>query len=399
MLAATAAALALHCAAVAPDAGSLPPPRSAVTMKNTTLSRELAPDQLLLVDPGAAALDYLRARNAAIQTDEGLPGLGIHLLRVRPAPGDSAPDLLAGLRAAVPDIVADLNTDLAVSGEGKAKRARTESAAEILQMIGWHTPEHGGKGIRIGVIDSAIDPSHPSLLGRDLTIRRFSDGALATDLHGTMIAAMLVGRPVGGSLPGLLPEAKIFYADIFKSVDGEDRSDARALLRAVNWMVESGVRVVNFSLVTRQPNAVLQLAVARARHNGINIVAAAGNFGPNADPVYPAGFKQVTAVTAVGLDRKLYRHANVGDYVDIAAPGVGLPTVMPELSAGTSLAVPFVVAALARLRADCRLSESAAPAVLQATARDLGGAGKDARFGWGLLQVNGDCPALAALPN
>lgn len=394
------AVLALQvAAAVATSAVSPRQPAAPITTTNSTLSRELALEQLLLVDPGAAALDYLRARSAVIQADENLPALGMRLLRVRPAPGVSARDLLAGLRVAAPEVVADLNTELTSSGERQAKRARTASAGEILQMIGWHTPEQGGKDIRIGVIDSAIDPRHPSLQGSNLTVRRFSDGVRASDAHGTMIAAMLVGRSVDGSLPGLLPEAQIFYADIFRSADGEDRSDARALLRAVNWMIESGVRVVNFSLVTRQPNSVLQLAVARARHNGINIVAAAGNFGPYADPVYPAGFKQVTAVTAVGLDGKLYRHANVGDYVDIAAPGVGLPSAVPELSAGTSLAVPFVVAALARLRAECGLSESSAPVVLQTTARDLGGAGKDDRFGWGLLQVGGGCPTLAALPN
>src|SRR3546814_20736826 len=52
------------------------------------------------------------------------------------------------------------------------------------------------------------------------------------------------------------------------------------------------------------------------------LVAAAGNEGPHAAPVFPAGYPSVLAVTAVDASLQPYRHANRGDYIDLAAPGV-----------------------------------------------------------------------------
>src|SRR3546814_4413372 len=95
----------------------------------------------------------------------------------------------------------------------------------------------------------------------------------------------------------------------------------------------------------------MRLTVERARAGGMRLVAAAGNEGPHAAPVFPAGYPSVLAVTAVDASLQPYRHANRGDYIDLAAPGVDVWSARRgqggRYNSGTSFAAPFVAAAAA----------------------------------------------------
>jgi hypothetical protein len=119
------------------------------------------------------------------------------------------------------------------------------------------------------------------------------------------------------------------------------------------------------------------------------IVAAAGNGGPVADPMYPAAYDSVIAVTAVDSDGKVFRLANRGSYLDLAAPGVDLQHAQAgggyTASSGTSFAVPFAATAAARIRAlepskDVR-------EILNTSAEDVGPVGRDDIYGYGLLRL------------
>jgi subtilisin family serine protease len=155
--------------------------------------------------------------------------------------------------------------------------------------------------------------------------------------------------------------------------------------------VNSGVRVINASVTSSTENAVVQYAMSLLARERAILVAAAGNLGPSAPPVYPAAIPSALAVTAVSIKGDVYRNANTGDYIDISAPGIDLPTTSQEITSGTSLAVPFVTAAVAYMIHACNLSPSEAEARLEANARDLGPSGRDSSFGWGLLQAMPGC--------
>ena len=117
-----------------------------------------------------------------------------------------------------------------------------------------------------------------------------------------------------------------------------------------------------------------------------------GNGGPGAPPAFPAALEGVIAVTAVDVDGRLFEQANRGGYVDVAAPGVRViaPAAGPET--GTSFAAPFVTAWVAAMIAEGGPADAAAMhRAIAVTARDLGPAGRDPDFGWGLLQSDGNC--------
>jgi subtilisin family serine protease len=162
-------------------------------------------------------------------------------------------------------------------------------------------------------------------------------------------------------------------------------------------MLKSGVKIINASITSPTRNAVVLYAMSMLSHEDAIVVAAAGNRGPSGPPVYPAAVDTALAVTAVSVDGDAYLQANTGDYIDIAAPGMDLPTTSREITSGTSLAAPFVTAAIARMVQICGVSTEAAAASLQANARDLGPRGWDSRFGWGLLQATRCHPTATQL--
>ena len=95
------------------------------------------------------------------------------------------------------------------------------------------------------------------------------------------------------------------------------------MLAAINWMAEENIKVVNIA-VTGNQNQLMQLFINKAIERGMVLVAAAGNNGPTAQPVWPAANSNVVAVTAIDHTLNIYKNANQGDYIDFAAPGVNI---------------------------------------------------------------------------
>jgi subtilisin family serine protease len=241
--------------------------------------------------------------------------------------------------------------------------------------------------LKIGVIDSSIDRSHPAFAGTAISTRRFVSNDSPPNVHGTAIASIILSSdPLA---MGLAPKAEIFAAEVFDQNEqqGEFASTV-SLIKALNWLVTLDVSVINISLAG-PPNRLLETALARVREKGVLAIAAAGNGGPTAQPMYPAAYPEVVAVTAIDAKGRAFRLANRGEYVDIAAPGVNVRHALAGggygASSGTSYAVPFVTVAVARL-----LEWSDDPAAildaLYASAMDVGAPGRDQIYGFGQLQ-------------
>ena len=203
----------------------------------------------------------------------------------------------------------------------------------------------GGSSLRLGLIDTAIDLGHPSLSGLAVGMEDFVtlDGTRPLG-HGTAVASILARH--------VERDAQLLAASVFfLSETGQTGASTASLVKAMDWMLANDVPVINFSL-TGPPDRILERMIALCQAQGTTIVAAVGNGGPASPPLYPAAYDGVIGVTAVDASGTLYRWANRGPYVDIAAIGVGVDVARPGgsfvLDSGTSFAAPVVAAHLAR---------------------------------------------------
>jgi subtilisin family serine protease len=348
------------------------------------------PNRILIANPSAAIEAHLIGEGFVLEDVERLDALGLMLMVTTPPRGVAAADALQRLRAEFPDAITALDDPFHLASDVRSGRGKFSDRQRVLKSIGWQAYGASvGAGVRIGAIDSSIDLAHPALQGALIVKRSFTSGeAPTTDTaHGTAIAAMLVGRSDGKAIAGLLRGATLFHAGIFRKGKQGPVASSADFLRAVDWLIRSGATVINASVTSETENPVVLYAMSMLSHKDVILVAAAGNRGPSGPPAYPAAIDSAFAVTAVSLDGGAYEHANTGDYIDIAAPGIDLPTTSRQITSGTSLAVPFVTAAVARMVQMCGVTAIRAEQSLQANARDLGTPGRDASFGWGLLQA------------
>jgi hypothetical protein len=273
------------------------------------------------------------------------------------------------------------------------------------ELIDWHfsAPEDDSCVVpaRIGLIDTGINPDHDAFSAGSVTVlNRVGQNDEESDLkHGTAVAALLVGSKQERT-SGLLPGADLVAVDAFQTAGADTRATAYDLVQAIDRVAREEISVLNLSLAG-PANELLERTVAAIAENGVILVAAAGNNGPNAEPVYPAAYDDVIAVTAVDRNTRPYRRAGQGDHIDIAAPGVEIWTAASISGArpktGTSFAAPFVTAAIALAKAiDPTMDAATIADHLEASADDLGDPGRDPVFGWGLLNTPALCRAVTA---
>jgi subtilisin family serine protease len=275
-----------------------------------------------------------------------------------------------------------------------------------------------GKGERIGVIDTGVDPTNPDLAGKISAWKDFVNGrATPYDdaFHGTHVAGTLVGGAVGGGAIGVAPGATLVVA---KALSGQGSGDGSLLIAAAQWMMDPDGNpatadyptVISNSWVSPAATDTWFLPMVRAwRALGIVPVFAAGNTAGAGTIGSPASYSESVGVGAVDDDKTLAAFSSQGPITwadvndeglapgtvvgkpDLAAPGDFVMSSVPggyaEMS-GTSMAAPHVAGAVALLRqAAPNMTVDQVVATLEATAGDLGPAGPDNQFGAGLVDV------------
>ena len=351
------------------------------------------PGEVLAANPPAGFEDAVSALGFQVREIADLRKLDLRLYRMRTPPRTTVPAAVQALRSRFPGMIADANHLYEVTGG----LALPESYARTL--IGWRSaPPDCGRGVHLGMIDTGVDLQHPALSGAEIDYRAFNNPARspAPADHGTGIASMMVGRSAKGKgWGGLLPGARLSAANIFEiNESGKTLGNAGGFLRAIDWMAERRVHVINMS-IAGPDNKIVRLAMEQARWQGLILVAAAGNNGSTAEPAYPAAYPDVIAVTAVDAEKRIYKHANRGRYIDFAAPGVRIWTASPgggRYQSGTSFASPYVsvLSALAVAKGQ-RPQPDKIRALLQKDVIDLGAPGRDSTFGWGLVGTAAHC--------
>jgi hypothetical protein len=295
----------------------------------------------------------------------------------------------------------------------------------------WPAPAPPLTPIRVAVLDSGVDGSHPDFQGRVAAARSFVWGSPFVDQigHGTMVAGELLAA--AGDRADEQQTTSPIELLIGKIVAGDGTIDVDAEARAIRWAADNGARVINLSLGARrdpgdpaldQYSQTEDAAVQYAYRKGALVVAATGNCldtCPYRFADYPAALAHVLAVSAFAEDGTTPAWSNRDNRRnDLAAPGVGIVSTYPlALSVpgcaqrgysvcaadpdyrrgdGTSFAAPLASAAAALLFAlQPTLTPSQAMTMLERAADPRAGDSHSQQAGYGHLDVARALQALA----
>lgn len=318
--------------------------------------------QVVAINPREAALEQARAAGFDIGARQRMDPLGLEIVVLTaPARMDTA-TALSRLRALDPQGSYDFNHLYFGS-----------AAAPAAAVAG--PPASGAPGpSRIGLIDSGVAGTHPAL--RRTTIHAWGcNGERVPGEHGTAVASLLAA-------------SVLYSADIYCA--RPTGGSAAAFAGAMAWLARKRVAVVNISLVGPD-NMLLRRATEALLAKGHVLVAAVGNDGPAAAPLFPAAYPGVIGVTAVDVRDRALPEALRGPQVDFAARGKALRAAGVDGGwrevRGTSFAAPLVARAAAALADAPREGNSERlRARLAAVAIDLGDAGRDETYGDGLVK-------------
>jgi len=253
-----------------------------------------------------------------------------------------------------------------------------------------------GKGVTIAVIDSEVDKRHSELQGAISSELNPIGAKPVPHSHGTAMAGAIASRD---RLLGVAPEAKILAVKAFGEASDAAGGTTVSIVKGIEWAVSQGAKVINMSFAgPRDPS--LERALKAAHDKGVILIAAAGNAGPKSPPLYPAADPHVIAVTATDSRDRIFRGANQGPQVSVAAPGVEILAPAPDsayqMSTGTSIATAHISGVVAlMLERDPTLRPADVRRILEATASDLGTKGKDIESGWGLVNPQKALEAVA----
>lgn len=230
-----------------------------------------------------------------------------------------------------------------------------------------------GQGIKVAVVDTGLDDTHPDFAGRIVAMKSFvGDSARDDNGHGTHVAGTIAGSGAksGGKYVGVAPEASLYIAKVLRANGSGATSGVMA---GIEWAVlEQKVQIINLSLGSAGPcdgtDALSTLCDEAVRQAGVVMCVAAGNEGPDEKTVGSPGCARfVITVGAITDNDQMARFSSRGPTADgrikpdVVFPGVGiiapqavgtrLGTVIEDgyvASDGTSMATPHAsgVAAL-----------------------------------------------------
>ncbi|MGW1617018.1 S8 family peptidase [Streptomyces sp. NPDC002285] len=262
--------------------------------------------------------------------------------------------------------------------DGIRRAALDASVPQIGAPAAW-SAGYTGQGVKIAVLDTGVDETHPDLAGRQIAEKNFSTAPTAKDArgHGTHVASTAAGSGAksAGKYKGVAPEAGFLDG---KVLNDRGRGEDSGVLAGMEWAVAQGADIVNLSLGGPDTPGIdpVEEAVNRlSADKGVLFVIASGNEGEGGDRTVSSPGSADAALTVGAVDSKdaLAGFSSRGPRVDdsavkpdVTAPGVAITAAAAPGShlaqqegekpagyltlSGTSMATPHVAGAAALLK-------------------------------------------------
>ncbi|MEA2053325.1 MAG: S8 family serine peptidase [Euryarchaeota archaeon] len=262
-----------------------------------------------------------------------------------------------------------------------------------------HDGGNKGAGVKVAIIDTGIDYDHPdldanfgTLLGYDFA--NDDSEPMDDNGHGTHCAGIVAAEDNGEGVVGVAPGAHLYAV---KVLDGSGSGYESDVIAGIQWSKTNNMDVISMSLGSDFGSISLKKACDNAYSSGVLLVAAAGNDGYSSGKGntvdYPARYSSVIAVAATDSNDIRARWSSTGPDVELAAPGVSIYSTYLgggyATMSGTSMACPHVAGTAALVIA---AGKGDVRQYLQDTADDLGAAGKDNLYGYGLVDADEAVP-------
>ncbi|MFP4000552.1 MAG: S8 family serine peptidase [Thermoplasmata archaeon] len=293
-----------------------------------------------------------------------------------------------------------------VSGTAEFPYPGDDWAWEMIGTPYAHRINETGEDVRIAVIDTGIDHTHPDLEDKMWTNSdekpdngMDDDGnGYIDDYHGydfvdddpDPMDEHGHGTHVAGIISSIAPEAELMALRVIEEQGG----DWIDLAQAIEYARDNGADIITMSLGSKKSTLgrLIEMQISAAYEEGILLTAAAGN-NNESEKFYPAGYEEVISVSAVNSTKQKAYYSNYGDWIELAAPGGGTEkrvySTLPNESygnlIGTSMACPFVTGSAA-LRFSAKPGETNVDVrnFMQDTAIDLG---NEQYYGHGLVNA------------
>ncbi len=290
-------------------------------------------------------------------------------------------------------------TVVEADGEVRAIDAELDSSWGVKRIGAGlvHDSGNRGDGIRVAIVDTGIDYTHPDLDGNysgGFDFVNNDSDPMDDHGHGTHCAGTVAAEDDGVGVVGVAPKALLYGVKVLSATGSGSWSD---ILAGIEWAADNGIQVTNNSYGgSGYPGSIVQAAFDNSYAAGVLHVAAAGNSGacpPTGDTVgYPAKFSSVIAVAATSSSDARACFSSTGPDVEIAAPGSSINSTRRgggyTLMSGTSMASPHVAGVAALVFGGNAMTNVEARQRLVDTADNLGAAGRDVEFGFGLVDAD-----------
>ncbi|MBI5245780.1 MAG: S8 family peptidase [Elusimicrobia bacterium] len=214
--------------------------------------------------------------------------------------------------------------------------------ARVQAPAAWATSR--GAGVKLVVIDTGIDRTHPELSG---ILKGGWNAVTKTDDfnddngHGTHCSGTIAAKDDNAGVVGVAPAIDLYGV---KVLDANGSGTFDDVIAGMLWAVENKMEVASMSLGASRGNQALADAVEAMRKGGVILIAAAGNSGSSVG--FPAAYPGAIAIAASDSGDKLASFSSRGPEVAVIAPGVAVKSTYMgggyDTLSGTSMATPHV---------------------------------------------------------